>query len=178
MAWPSIREEAEAWLETLEPDTLDPSSEEAVLAFGVPDRDDVRLLLRARPRSLQARGYNRQRSLVVAAAPPVTPALRFADGTSESLYALPIDTVRDLAAGLRKLAIELPSHRDTWEMLLDQMEHFGQANTSEMEPLVLEPFASALGLADPPPGDLGDFDEGWRAINNVEFPIVDDPRAE
>ena len=61
-------------------------------------------------------------------------------------------------------------------MLRGQMEHFGHANTGEMNPLVLEPFASMLGLGDAPPGDLGDFDEGWRAIHGVEFPIVDDPR--
>jgi hypothetical protein len=174
--WPRLRDEAEAWLETLDPDTVDPSTPDAVLPFEVPGRDDVKLLLRARPRWPELRGYKRQRSLALATAPPETPPLQFADGASESLYALPIETVRDLAAGRRRLAIELPSHHETWDMLRGQMEHFGQANTSEMEPLVLEPYASMLGLADAPPGDPGDFDEGWRAIHGVEFPIVDDPR--
>jgi hypothetical protein len=176
--WHRIREEAEEWLETLDPDTLDPSTPAAVLAFDVPDRDDAKLLLRARPRSANSRGYKRQRSLVLADAPPDTPPLRFADGAAESLYALPIETVRDLATGRRRLAIELPSHSEVWGMLLDQMEHFGQDNTSKMNPLSLESFASALGLAEPPPGDPGDFDEGWRAIHGVEFPIVHDPRTE
>jgi hypothetical protein len=35
-----------------------------------------------------------------------------------------------------------------------------------------------LGLSEAPLGDLGDFDEGWRAIHGVEFPIVEDPRDE
>jgi len=46
--WPRIREEAEAWLETLDADTLDPSTPQAVFEAGVPGRDDMKLLLRAR----------------------------------------------------------------------------------------------------------------------------------
>jgi hypothetical protein len=63
------------------------------------------------------------------------------------------------------------------QMLLDEMEHFGRTSTAEMTPLLLEPTASALGFIEAPPG-LGDFDERWRAIEGVRFPIVDDPRVE
>jgi membrane protein DedA with SNARE-associated domain len=42
---------AEALIETLDAETLDPSTPRAVFQVGVPGREDVRLLLRARPRT-------------------------------------------------------------------------------------------------------------------------------
>jgi hypothetical protein len=34
-----------------------------------------------------------------------------------------------------------------------------------------------LGLIEPPP-TLGDLDEDWRMIHDVDFPVADDPRAD
>ena len=85
--------------------------------------------------------------------------------------------MRELASGQQELAITLPSHQVTWQMLLAEMEHFGRTSTAEMTPILLEPTASALGFVEAPPG-LGDFDEGWRALEGVDYPLVDDPRAE
>jgi membrane protein DedA with SNARE-associated domain len=42
---------AEALIEALDAETLDPSTPRAVFQVGVPGREDVRLLLRARPRT-------------------------------------------------------------------------------------------------------------------------------
>ena len=61
-------------------------------------------------------------------------------------------------------------------MLRNKWRRFAQASTSEMEPLVSEPYASMLGLIEAPP-EVGDFDEGWRAINDEDFPMGDDPRT-
>jgi hypothetical protein len=102
--------------------------------------------------------------------------LQFADGETASIYALAVETVRDLAAGRLALAIALPSHRETWTMLAQEMDGLGYVNTAEMPPLFLEPIVSALGLGADPPGGLGDFDETWRLLHNVEMPMVDDPR--
>lgn len=57
------------------------------------------------------------------------------------------------------------------------MEALGNSNTSELEPAVLEVYATMLGLLENPPG-LIDFDEGWRAINDKDFRITGDPRSE
>jgi hypothetical protein len=174
--WAKIRNQADQWLATLDPDTLSPQSDAAWLTWPVPGRDDVRFGLHARPR-MRARGYKRQPSLVIAKPPP-PPPLQFEDGETASLYELPIETVRQFAQGHRRLGIELVSHRLTWDVLLRQMEHFGQTNTSEIEPLLLEPIASALGLVEAPPDPLGDFDEGWRAVHDIDMPLLDDPRQD
>jgi len=58
-------------------------------------------------------------------------------------------------------------------MLLEQMTHFGQ--NQHVPPQLLEPTASALGYVEAP-AELGDFDEGWRAVHGFDYPLVDDPR--
>jgi len=172
--WAAIRIELDRWIDTLNPDTLDMQSAGAQFHVGVPSRDDVMLVFRARPRTEQARGHQREPSLVIGERPPL-PLLHFDDGSSGYLNNLSIEMVKGLAEGRRKLAISLPSNQDAWEMLLEEMQHFGHDNTSEMEPLLLEPTAAALGLTVQPAG-LIDFDEGWRVVNRVDMPITDDPR--
>lgn len=172
--WAAVRAQLDEWLPTLDADTLDPAGSAATLTWPAPGRDDVLLVARARARSREMRGNTRYPSLAIAD-PEEIPELQFRDGTSGSLYALSIETVRDLATGEQALAIELPSHRATWLTLLEEMQHFGYGNTSEIARLLLEPTASALGFV-AAPDELGDFDETWRAINRVDFPIENDPR--
>lgn len=164
--WDEIRADIDRWL-----DELDPDDRPAQLNW--PITEALLLVFQARGRSVMARGWREKPSLVLAEAP--TPELHFADGGTGSLYSLSLDEVHGLGSGERRLALELPSHREVWEMLYGQMQALGFANTADMDPTVLEPFAFALGLKEPPPG-LGDFDEGWRAIYGAEFPLIDDPR--
>jgi hypothetical protein len=51
-------------------------------------------------------------------------------------------------------------------------------STTQMPKIELEVYAAALGLVDDVPRGLGNFDEGYRAVNGIEFPVVDDPRPE
>lgn len=45
------------------------------------------------------------------------------------------------------------------------MQATGATNTSMLHKLDLELHAAMLALVEGPEGELGDFDEGWRAIN-------------
>lgn len=154
-------------------DGLDPDGPPATATW--PITENLVLVFRARGRTAMAREWRDKPSLVLAETP--TPDLQFADGSTGSLYSLSLDDVHALVTGERRLALELPSHREVWDLLYGEMRALGYADTSEMNPMLLEPIASALGLKEAPPG-LGDFDEGWRAIHGVEFPMTDDPRGE
>ena len=57
-----------------------------------------------------------------------------------------------LAEGEVRLAIELPSHRETWLMLHGEMVAAGFATTAAMAPIEIKAFAAELGLADDLPG--------------------------
>lgn len=166
--WDGIRAGLERWL-----DELDPAS--CPTSFQVPVEDDIMLVFPVRARTAQARGWKGKPSLTLAET--VVPTIWFEDGAEASLFALSREDVEALASGRRKLAIELPSHRGTWEMLLGEMNRFGHDNTSAMHPTVLETYASMLGLTEAPP-ELGDFDTEWRAINRSEpEEDEDDPRG-
>ncbi len=91
---------------------------------------------------------------------------------------MPIETVRDLALGHRRLAVELVSHRAAWTTLYELMEALGQSNTSELNSLELEVNAAALSLVEPVDDQLGSFDEGWRAVHDLDVPMFDDPRQQ
>ena len=166
--WDEVRSDIDKWLDGLDPD-------EPPTTAQWPVNENVLLVFRARGRKADARGYHGMPSLVIAE--PSAPELHFADGTTGSLYSLTRDEVQSLAAGENKLALDLPSHRETWGMLFEQMLAFENANTSEIPRLWLEPIASALGLKDAP-SELGDFDETWRLLHGVDFPMTDDPRDE
>jgi hypothetical protein len=168
--WAPVRDELEAWLDGLPDDTPETTKP-------VPVNEELVLVFIATPRRADAVGYRRMPSFKYSDADPFPP-LRFADGDAGSLESLPIGVARELAAGDRTLAIALPSHQEAWQMLAQQMDAQGLADTSPMHSVELEVYASMLGLVDPPAGPLGDFDEGWRAINRVDMPIVDDPRED
>lgn len=153
--WDGIRETVDRWLERLQPADC-PATQT------IPISDDVMLVIRARARSEMARGWTAKPSLTLAE--PIVPPLQFADGREGSLYDLSIQEVEALATGQMRLALELPSHRGTWEMLLDQMRAFGQTSTVQIEPMILESYASMLGLTEAPP-ELGDYDSTWHDLN-------------
>jgi hypothetical protein len=153
--WEKIRADLDQWLRSLDP-TSCPTS------YQVPISDEVMLVFQVRARAEAARGWKSKPTFTLAET--IVPTI-WLDGEEEaSLYDLPIDTVEALATGRRKMALELQSHQETWAMLLGEMNRFGQKSTAEIDPMVLESYASMLGLTEAPP-DLGDFDEGWRAIN-------------
>lgn len=166
--WEELRASLERWL-----DQLDPAS--CPTSFQVPVEEDIMLVFRVRARTPMARGWKAKPSLTLAET--VLPTVWFEDGAEASFYSLSRKDVEALATGRRKLAIELQSHRETWEMLLGEMNHFGHNNTSAMRPTVLETYASMLGLTEAPP-ELGDFDTAWRAINHTPpEEDEDDPRG-
>jgi hypothetical protein len=153
--WREIRDDVDRWL-----DELQPSDCPARTTIRI--SDDVMLVFQARTRTEMARGWKGKPSLTLAET--AMPPLQFADGREGSLYDLSIEEIEGLASGHVRLALELPSHRETWQMLLGHMRHFSQKNTAEIEPVILEPYASMLGLTEPPP-ELGDFDSTWRDMN-------------
>jgi hypothetical protein len=167
--WTSLREGLDAWLDGLSVD-----APEAMYRW--PVNDNLRLCFIAKPRSAAgARGYRRLPSLNIAEPDPLPP-LRFEDGGTASLEALSIETVRDLALGHRRLAVELVSHRAAWTTLYELMAALGQSNTSELNSLELEANAAALSLVEPLDDQLGSFDDGWRAVHGLDVPMFDDPR--
>lgn len=169
--WQLLREALDNWLDDLPPDTPE-------AWYRWPVSDDLRLCFIARARTAPgARGYGRMPSLSLADPDPF-PELRFEDGGTGSLEALPVETVRDLAVGSRRLTIELVSHRAAWTTLYELMSTMGMSNTSEMSAQELEVHAAALGLVEEPPDGLGSFDDGWRAVNRLDVPPFDDPRLE
>jgi hypothetical protein len=153
--WEEIRADLDRWL-----DSLDPAS--CPTSYQVPIDDEVILVFQARARTEGARGWKGKPSFTLAET--IVPTIWLDDGEEASLYDLPVETVEALATGRRRLAMELPSHQETWAMLLGEMNRFGHKSTAEVEPMALESYASMLGLTEAPP-DLGDFDEGWQAIN-------------
>jgi hypothetical protein len=112
--WTVVREDLDEWLSGLDPDAVDASTPEAVFEVPVPRRPDVRLLFRVRPRSPQSRGYAREPSLVLGEKTPI-PALQFDDGSSASLYDLPIETylqwVRVIDVARADTGVGAPSKR-------------------------------------------------------------------
>ena len=168
--WPSLRVELEAWLDQLPDD-----EPEATKAW--PINENFALVFVATPRSEDAVGYRRMPSFKLSKADPF-PLLSFADGDTGSLESLSITTVQELATGQRSLSIALLSHREAWQVLLEQMQAQNLSSTSEMLGIELEVCAAMLALVDPVPGPLGDFDEGWRALHGAEMPVVDDPRGD
>jgi hypothetical protein len=141
-----------------------------------PVNENLQLVFEARPRTtMGASGYRRMPSFDLAE-PDSFPPLHFADGETALFESLPLETVRELATGNRRLAIKLVSHRAAWEMLYEMMVALGKSNTSEMNALELEVHAAALGLVEEPPDPLGSFDEGYRAVHGLETPMIDDPR--
>jgi hypothetical protein len=167
--WASLRDDLEAWLEDLSDDTAPETSKTFLVT------DELALVFLVEPRRKAAVGYRRMPSFKHSDPDPFPP-LNFADGSTGALEALSIAAVSELAAGQRALVIALPSHREAWDVLREAMQAAGISSTSEMDRLQLETTASMLALTEPPSGPLGDFDEGWRAINRVDMPIVDDPR--
>lgn len=165
--WDEVRSDVERWLDGLNPD-------DGPATVHWPVDDTVILVFRARPRTEMARGWPKP-SLTLAET--AIPAFYLADGTKKVLSDLSLEEVHLLANGETRVALELPSHRETFEMLAKELEGFGQTNTSELAPAFIEVYAGMLGLTETPPG-LGDFDEGWRAINRKDFPIRDDPRED
>jgi hypothetical protein len=169
--WPSLRDALNKWLDELPSDTSE-------VEYRWPASDNLRLCFSARPRTtVGARGYRRMPSFTLADPDPLPP-LQFEDGETASIESLPIETVRELAVGSRRLAIELVSHRAAWTTLYEVMSAMGQSNTSEMSSLELEVHAGALGLVEEPPDGLGSFDEGWRDVNRLDVPLFDDPREQ
>jgi hypothetical protein len=169
--WPSLRDALDTWLDGLPSDTSE-------IFYRWPVSDHLRLCFFARPRTaVGARGYRRMPSFNLADSDPLPP-LQFEDGETASIEALPVETVRELAVGSRRLAIELVSHRAAWTTLYDVLSAMEKANTSEMSSLELEVHAGALGLVDEPPDRLGSFDEGWRAVNRLDVPLFGDPREQ
>lgn len=136
--WAPVRDELEAWLDDLPDDTPETSKP-------VPVNKELVLVFIATPRSADAVGYRRMPSFKYSDADPFPP-LRFADGDAGSLESLPIGVARELAAGERTLAIALPSHQEAWQMLTQQMDAQGLADTSPMHSVELEVYASMLGL--------------------------------
>jgi hypothetical protein len=167
--WPSLRDALDRWLDGLPSDTSE-------VLYRWPVSDHLRLPFFARPRTaVGARGYRRMPSFNLSDPDPLPP-LQFEDGETASIESLPAETVRDLAVGNRRLAIELVSHRAAWTTLYEVMSAMGRSNTSEMSSLELEVHAGALGLVEEPLDGLGSFDEGWRAVNRLDVPLFDDPR--
>jgi hypothetical protein len=169
--WTSLREALGEWLDGLPPDTPE-------VAYRWPVNENLRLRFIAKPRTATgAPGYRRMPSLNLADPDPFPP-LRFEDGETASFESLPIETVRELAVGSRRLAVELVSHRAAWTTLYELMSAMGTSNTSEMSSLELEAHAGALGLVEEPPDPLGSFDEGWRAVRGLDVPMFNDPREQ
>jgi hypothetical protein len=165
--WDSLRAELESWLQTLSPTTTD--------QYIHPVTDWLRLVFVARPRNETLRGVRRWPSLTHAEPPP-PPPLQLADGDTADFRDLTLAQVQDFASGRARLAIELPSHQTAWTVLVQTMKATGATSTSAMNKLELEVHAAMLGLVEGPQGELGDFDEGWQAVNRQTFPIQDDPR--
>ena len=170
-AWASLRDALDTWLDDL-------GSDVAQAEFRWPVHDTLRLCFLAQlRRAASARGYRRLPSFTLAEPDPF-PLLQFEDGETAALEDLRIETVRELASGHRRLAIELVSHRAAWSTLYGEMAALGRSTTAQMDPLELEVHAAALGLVEQVDKVMGSFDEGWRAVHGLEVPMFDDPRPE
>jgi hypothetical protein len=155
--WSALRTDIEAWLVGL-PDGTSATFDHAV-------NEELHLMFTARPRRDAARGLRRMPSFNLSDSPPFPP-LQLADGSTADFATLTLFEVQAFADGEMRLAIEQPSHQVAWGALLEVMLTQGVPDTSALNPLELEVHASMLGLAESPGGELGDFDEGWRAVNN------------
>jgi hypothetical protein len=169
--WAPLRDALDTWLDEL-------GSDAEPAEFRRPVHDTLRLCFLAQLRRAPgARGYRRLPSFTLAE-PDRFPPLQFEDGETAVLEDLPIETVRELASGHRRLAIELVSHRAAWSTLYEEMAALGRSTTAQMDPLELEVHAAALGLVEEADKVMGGFDEGWRAVHGLEVPMFDDPRPE
>ncbi len=90
--------------------------------------------------------------------------LNLAPGGRRQLISLSLDDVDALAAGAARVVGQGASYRDTFATLAGEMRHFGLGAVAELHPTVVTGYAGMLGLVEPPPS-LGNFDQGWRAIN-------------
>jgi hypothetical protein len=169
LEWSSLREALDEWLDELPANT-------AEVAYRWPVNENIRLCFIARPRTaMGAQGYRRMPSFNLADPDPF-PSLHFEGGGTASFESLPIETVRELAVGSRRLVVELVSHRAAWTTLYEFMSAMGKSDTSEMNSLELEVHAATLGLVEEPHDPLGSFDEGWRAVHGLDVPMFNDPR--
>jgi hypothetical protein len=166
--WGALRAKLQGWIAAL--------PEGGAAALDEPVNHELFLRVSAKPRSDAMRGVRRWPSFNLAGTAPF-PTLHFADGRTADLGSLTLFEVQELADGEARLAIEQPSHQEAWAALLEIMLLHGAPDTSALNRLEVEVYAAMLGLTESPTGELGDFDEGWRAINRLPSRF-DGPRHE
>jgi hypothetical protein len=152
----NLRAFVDEWLSTLNPDGPEATTEW--------QGGGVRLGFRAKGRTAMARGWKAMPSLNLLEQRMAD--LHFVEGERRQLHTLTLDEVRRLATGELRIVGAGVSYPETFKSMAEMLEHFGLSEVAELPPQALQTFAGMLGLVEAPP-DLGNFEQGWRAVWGV-----------
>jgi hypothetical protein len=154
-AFEEMRQYVDAWLNTLDPDGPEATTEWR--------GGGVRLRFRAKGRDPTTRGWTMPSLNLLEQ--PMADLHVIGDGPRQ-LHTLTFDEVRRLAAGDLRVVGQGASYQETFKSIATMLERFHLADVGELPPNVIQTFAAMLGLVEAPP-DLGNFEQGWRDIFGV-----------
>jgi len=121
--------------------------------------------LGARGRDPRSRGWTAVPSLLLLEQPVAD--LHLVGGGRRQLHTLTLEEVRRLASGELRVVGQGASYQETFQMTAEMLGQFGLSTVGELSPTDITVIAGMLGLVEPPPDPLGNFEQGWRSIHGT-----------
>ncbi len=146
----------DGWLEGLDPDSDDATTEW--------EGGGVRLVVRAKGRGPTWRGWKDMPSFNLLE--PEIGDVHLTSGERTRFADLGRGEIGRLASGELTVVGQGASYRETFQAIAEEMDHFGWTTMADMPEPARQTYAAMLGLTTAAPR-LGNYDAGWRALNQT-----------